>query len=206
MLLREEKYLQVGREIKALVGGRQLVLASSSPRRKQILTEMGIEPVIRSSDIDEHLNSSPPELHVKKYALEKAKMVSSQFQQGLIMGADTVVVCENQVLGKPKGKGEAFQMLNLLSGKTHTVFTGVALINLCNHKEATGFQVTRVRFNSLSRQKIEEYLETGEYADKAGAYGIQGLGSFLVKEIKGDLDNVIGLPLATVRKLLAEVV
>jgi septum formation protein len=205
MLLREEKYLQSGREIKTLLGERQLVLASSSPRRKQILTEIGIEPLIRFSVIEEHINSTPPDLHVKKYALEKAKAVSSQFAQGLILGADTIVVLDGRILGKPRDRGEAFHMLSLLSGRTHTVYSGVALINPNSQRQAADFQTTLVTFNSPSKQKIEEYLETGEYADKAGAYGIQGMGNFLVKQIQGDLDNVIGLPLATVKKLLQKV-
>ena len=96
-------------------------------------------------------------------------------------------------------------MLSLLSGRTHAVYSGVALINAYSQMQAADFQTTLVTFNFPSKQKIEEYLETGEYADKAGAYGIQGMGNFLVKEIQGDLDNVIGLPLATVKKLLQEV-
>src|SRR3990172_1017854 len=96
-------------------------------------------------------------------------------------------------------------MLKKLSGKAHTVFTGVAVLNRLTDKEAVDFQSTRVLFNQLTLQSIQEYIATGEFVDKAGAYGIQGMGSFLVKEIIGDLDNVIGLPLATVKRLLEEV-
>ncbi len=205
-LLTEEKYTLIGKEIKALLGNRLLILASDSPRRRQILSEIGLRFEVIPPNIEEHLNSTPPAQHVVKYSLEKVKSVSRQISQGIILGADTIVVLESEILGKPKSKEEALQMLSKLSGETHTVYTGVAVLNRDNRSLAANYQTTEVTFNRLTPSAIEEYLGTGEYIDKAGAYGIQGMGSLLVKEIKGDLDNVIGLPLATVGKLLAEVV
>ena len=204
-LLAEEKYILIGKEIKSMLGKRRLILASSSPRRKEILSEIGLRFEVASPRIEEHINSTPPARHVTKYSQEKIEAVSGQFQDGLILSADTIVVLEEEILGKPKDGKEASGMLFKLSGKTHTVYTGVAVLNSPRNKFATGYQTTEVTFNLLSGSAIEKYISTGEYADKAGAYGIQGMGSFLVKEIKGDMDNVIGLPLATVHRLLKEV-
>ena len=205
-LLTEERYALIGKEIKTLLGSRRLILASNSPRRRQILSEIGLRFEVIPPNIEEHLNSTPPARHVVKYSLEKVKSVSRQVSQGIILGADTIVVLESEILGKPKSKAEAFQMLAKLGGQTHTVYSGVAILEVEKNISLTGYQTTEVVFNQLNDAEIERYLSTGEYADKAGAYGIQGMGSLLVKEIKGDLDNVIGLPLATVGKLLAEVV
>ncbi len=204
-LLTEFRFLEAGQEIRKLLGARSLILASSSPRRQQILNEIGLKFKILSPALEENLNGSAPEVHVTKYSLFKARAVAGQISAGIILAADTVVVLGNEVMGKPGNKEEASLMLSKLSGQTHTVYTGVALINSESEREATGYQTTRVTFNQLSKAQIEEYLSSSEYQDKAGAYGIQGMGSFLVKEIKGDLDNVIGLPLATVLRLLAEV-
>jgi len=205
-LLTEEKYALIGREIKTLLGNRRLILASDSPRRRQILSEIGLTFQVISPNIEEHLNSTPPAQHVVRYSLEKVKAASQKVSRGMILGADTIVVLESEILGKPKSQKEAFQMLSKLSGQTHTVYSGVAILEVEKNISLTGYQTTEVVFNRLDNAEIERYLSTGEYVDKAGAYGIQGMGSLLVKEIKGDLDNVIGLPLATVRKLLAEVV
>ena len=204
-LLTEEKYTLIGKEIKTLLGNRRLILASDSPRRRQILSEIGLSFEVISPNIEEHLNSTPPAEHVVNYSLEKVKAVSQQVSRGIILGADTIVVLESATLGKPKSKEEALQMLSKLGGRTHTVYSGVAILDVEKERSLTGYQTTEVTFNQLDGAEIERYLSTGEYVDKAGAYGIQGMGSLLVKKIKGDLDNVIGLPLATVRKLLAEV-
>jgi len=204
-LLKDEKLLRIGRQIKSLLEGQRLILASASPRRKQILSEIGLTFQTYSPNIEEDINSSPPDVHVKYYALKKAQTVAKQVESGIILAADTMVVLESEVLGKPKDPDQAQLMLKKLSGKVHTVFTGVAVLNKAVEKEAVDFQSTRVVFNQLTPQAIQEYLATGEFVDKAGAYGIQGMGSFLVKEIIGDLDNVIGLPLASVKRLLEEV-
>jgi len=204
-LLKDEKLLRIGRQIKSLLEGQRLILASASPRRRQILSEIGLTFQTYSPNIEEHINSSPPDVHVKYYALKKAQTVAKQVESGIILAADTMVVLESEVLGKPKDPDQAQLMLKKLSGKVHTVFTGVAVLNKAVEKEAVDFQSTRVVFNQLTPQAIQEYLATGEFVDKAGAYGIQGMGSFLVKEIIGDLDNVIGLPLASVKRLLEEV-
>lgn len=204
-LLKDDKILCIGSEIRALLWDQKLILASASPRRSQILSEIGLTFQTYSPNIEERINSSPPDVHVKHYALKKAQTVAKQVQTGIILAADTVVVLESEILGKPKDQNQAYLMLKKLDGKAHTVFTGVAVLNGLTDKEAVDFQSTRVVFNQLTPDSIKEYLATGEFVDKAGAYGIQGMGSFLVKEVIGDLDNVIGLPLATVKKLLKEV-
>jgi septum formation protein len=203
-LLAGEDYLKMGGEIKSLLADRILVLASGSPRRREILEGIGLSFQIISPEVQEGFDSLPPETHVQEYALKKAKRVVPGCGQGLIIAADTVVVINGTILGKPRDKSEALQMLTRLSGKKHTAYTGVAILNAETGRQGVGYQTTSVTFNELKSPDIEEYLSTREYVDKAGAYGIQGMGSLLVKEIDGDLDNVIGLPLRTVKRLLEE--
>lgn len=201
-LLREERYLRLGREIKSLLGNQKLTLASLSPRRQQILTEIGLAFEVLPSGLEEHANSLLPPEHVLFWALRKAGAVEKKVKTGVILAADTEVVLDGKILGKPKNQAAALGMLCRLSGRTHVVYTGVAVVKVATKKRGADFQTTPVTFNVLTEAAINEYLATGESADKAGAYGIQGMGSFLVKEINGDLDNVIGLPLVTVKKLL----
>jgi septum formation protein len=181
-----------------------LILASSSPRRKELLENLQLTFEVASSDADENFDPKlTPDEIVMELASRKAKAVGASKGQGpqsFIIGADTVVVLDGRVLGKPKDSTEAFDMLKALSGNTHSVYTGVAII--APEKEEKFYVKTDVVFWELSDEEIRAYIDTGEPFDKAGAYGIQGFGCMLVKEIKGDYFSVVGLPVSrTVREL-----
>jgi len=193
--------------LKQILGERQLILASSSPRRKEILQREEIEfEVMHPPDsLEETLTADPVE-HVLILSREKAESVSSEAGPGIILGADTVVVLDGEIMGKPTDPKDACAILKKLSGRTHRVYTGLTLLNKYNGKTISDYDSTEVRFNRLEEQKITAYIATGEPMDKAGAYGIQGMGSFLVESIKGNLDNVIGLPTGKLREMLAQVI
>jgi septum formation protein len=178
-----------------------LILASSSPRRKELLENLQITFEVASSNVDESYDpDASPEEIVMELAFRKAQAISDQHPGSFIIGSDTVVVSDGNVLGKPKDKIEAFSMLKSLSGKTHSVFTGVSI--LAPGEEIKFYVKTDVVFWELSDDEINSYISTGEPFDKAGAYGIQGFGSVLVKEISGDYFAVVGLPVSrTVREL-----
>jgi len=197
----------VQKSLRDLLGGKRLILASSSPRRKEILQREEVEfEIIHSSDIVEETLTSDPVEHVLILSREKAESVSSEAGPGIILGADTVVVLDGEIMGKPTDPKDAFAILKKLSGRTHRVYTGLTLLNKYNGKTISDYDCTEVRFNRLEEQKITAYIATGEPMDKAGAYGIQGMGSFLVESIKGNLDNVIGLPTGKLREMLAQVI
>ncbi|WP_027409463.1 Maf family protein [Anoxybacteroides tepidamans] len=179
----------------------KLILASSSPRRKQLLEMANLHFDVLVSDIDEQIQQNEtPEQIVQSLAYQKAKAVQAAHSDAYIIGADTVVVYNGSVLGKPKTKEEAADMLRMLSGKTHQVYTGVAIVS--PEKEAVFAERTEVTFWDLTETDIYEYIETGEPMDKAGAYGIQGKGALFVKRIEGDYFSVVGLPLSrTIREL-----
>lgn len=179
----------------------RLILASSSPRRKELLETIHLNFEISSSNADESFDASlTPEQAVTELALRKAKSVAKGFPGCYIIGSDTVVVDEETILGKPDGEQEARRMLKTLSGKLHSVYTGVAI--LTPDKEVTFYEKTDVTFWELTDEEIDFYVKSGEPFDKAGGYGIQGLGSMLVKEISGDYFTVVGLPVSrTVREL-----
>lgn len=179
----------------------KIILASASPRRKELLTLAGIEYEVIVSQCEEILpDGITPEKAVEELAKQKAEDVFSRNSDAMIIAADTVVALGNTILGKPKDEADAFNMLSSLSGRRHTVFTGVCI----KTKEKTDiFHVaTEVEFYDLTEKEIRDYIATKEPMDKAGAYGIQGKGFVLVKGIHGDYFNVVGLPLAeTVRHL-----
>lgn len=179
-----------------------LVLASQSPRRKELLGVLGLEFTTISPEIDESaFDGLPAEELVGTLSREKALWVAQKGPAGaLVIGADTVVVRDGQVLGKPGDRLEAEEMLTSLSGRTHQVFTGVTLCQ--GDKILTQVEQTQVTFRNLSWEEIAQYVSTGEPMDKAGAYGIQGLGSLLVAGIAGDYHNVVGLPLCRLGKML----
>jgi septum formation protein len=179
----------------------RLILASSSPRRKELLENMQLSFEVASSDVDESFSEHlPPAEVVMQLAERKAKEVANHYPADYVLGADTIVVLEGQVLGKPSDKEEANAMLRQLSGQTHEVYTGVAIVS--NKESICFYEKTTVTFWELTENEINMYVSSGEPLDKAGAYGIQQLGSFLVKEIQGDYYNVVGLPIArTVREL-----
>jgi len=189
-----------------LIETHDLILASGSPRRVKLLTEAGIPfkqlvPLIKENGG----NYSEPFDMASELALKKAEAVKNNLRANQIaLGCDTIVVIENEVLGKPSGQDEAFEMLLKLSGNCHIVCTAVSLVSV-RQKPVTGYELTSVYFNDIAPDKIREYIDSGEPLDKAGSYGIQGVGGFLVDRIEGNLDNVIGLPMSLLNKLAGQV-
>lgn len=174
------------------------VLASASLRRQELLQRMNIPYEIIVSDFDE--DSVPfeddPESYVKKLAEEKAKCVSKVLSDDVVViGADTIVYADGQILGKPKSREDAKRMMKLLQGTSHYVYSGVALIHPAQNLKTTFSVVTTVSFSEMDDQEIELYLTQDEWQDKAGAYGIQGAAGIFIREIHGDYYNVMGLPL-----------
>jgi len=181
----------------------KLVLASASPRRAALLSEMQLAFSIRAPEAPEvYPDNLPPWEAVQVLAWDKARRVLEREPDALILGADTVVVLDGKVFGKPRDEAEAVQFLRALSGKIHEVYTGVCLCSA--QKECTGFERTEVVFASLSNAEIYDYINRWQPFDKAGAYGIQDAGRLFVKEIGGDFFNVVGLPLFLVNALLKQ--
>ncbi|MGB4439046.1 MAG: Maf family protein [Sedimentibacter sp.] len=174
---------------------KEIILASKSPRRIEMLSKYFENIKIYPSDIFENVNEHDlPETTVMKIAFEKAMKVYSECRdEGLIISADTVVFID-KILGKPNDFQDGFNMLKTLSGKLHSVFTGICVIDNVTGRKVVDYEETFVEFNELSDDFIIKYLNTGEYIDKAGAYGIQGYGELLVKKINGCYNNVKGLP------------
>ncbi|MEK4627855.1 MAG: Maf family protein [Solibacillus sp.] len=181
----------------------QIILASASPRRKELLGMLRVPFSIQTSDVEEtSVQASTVQQYVKEVALLKARDVAKKCVGKLIIGADTIVVFNNQILHKPKSPEEAVQHLSQLSGNRHEVMTAVAIIQP-DGVETTFVEVTNVVFKEVSPKMIEAYVQTGDPFDKAGGYGIQTSGALLVDRIEGDYNNVVGLPIATlVQKLL----
>jgi len=180
-----------------------LILASQSPRRKQLLEQAGLSFAIIPSGVDENLvNITVPEELVKTLAETKARDVAGGYPESWVVGADTIVLIDGDILGKPESIETARQMIQQLNGQTHEVFTGYAIYCDALKTCISGFEKTEVTFKNLSLQEIEWYIKTEEPFDKAGAYAIQGLGSFLVKRICGSYTNVVGLPVCEVLEQL----
>ncbi len=182
----------------------EYILASASPRRKELFEFIASDFVIKPANVDESLpDNIKAEDSAEYLATIKATAVASQ-NSGIVVGCDTVVVVDNKVLGKPCDKEDAFKMLSMLSGKTHKVITGVCII--CGEKKVSFSEVTEVEFYTLDDKEIYSYIETGDPMDKAGAYGIQSQGCMLVKGIKGDFFNVVGLPVARLKREIVKVI
>lgn len=176
-----------------------LILASKSPRRRYLLEQAGIEFEVIYSDFDESIVTvGEPETYVKKLAQEKAGSIAAKYPQSWVIGADTLVLINGAILGKPASVEQARQMLSTLSGATHRVLSGYSIQCRAEDKVITDAVITEVRFKHLSEAEIEWYIGTKEPFDKAGAYAIQGLGTFIVKSIKGSYTNVVGLPVCEV--------
>lgn len=179
----------------------RLVLASASPRRSALLSQIGLTFEVRPSDIVEppyNIHSNNPASEVtQKLALMKAAAVAQHFDDALIIGADTLVSLDGELLGKPTDDADAFRMLTHLSGTCHEVVTGVALVNARTEREIVWSETTQVYFRELQSTEIDAYIASGEASDKAGAYGIQGRGAAFVRRIEGCYFNVVGLPLAS---------
>ncbi|MBM7660654.1 septum formation protein [Bacillus mesophilus] len=181
-----------------------LILASSSPRRKELLTNLGITFDVHSSTVEEIVDpSATAEETVLSLAQQKAMDVAKQYPSSYVIGADTIVVKDSKILGKPKDEQDAISTLKMLSGERHSVLTGVAIVHEGN---STAFYVkTDVTFWPLRDEEIIQYIRSGEPFDKAGSYGIQGLGSLFVKEISGDYFAVVGLPVSTLKRELEKI-
>ncbi len=182
----------------------QIILASQSPRRRELLERMGLAPFsvipARGEEIADPA-LSPPEL-VEELSRRKAAEVASSHPDSLVIAADTVVSIDGLVLGKPRSEEDAVRMLSRLSGREHTVYTGLTL--RLGSRADTGHEAALVRFRPLSPADIDHYVATGEPMDKAGAYGIQGYGAMLVEGIQGDYYNVMGLPVCRLARMLAD--
>lgn len=185
----------------------EIILASASPRRSQLLTQVGIPFSIIPSAYDEAQPLKSPKDTVLAFAKGKAGEVLARVEDGrIVLGADTVVACDGKILGKPHSQKEAFDMLKMLQGRSHEVYTGVCLIKKQGEKvsEKSFVEETRVDFAPMTDGQIWEYIESGECMDKAGAYGIQGLCAAYITGICGDYNNVVGLPVGRVYRELRE--
>ncbi len=180
---------------------KKIILASASPRRKEILKKAGLKFKVDESDYEEKMDAviGPHEL-AALHALGKAKAVAVKHGDAIIISADTIVVLKNRVFGKPRSKKEAREMLRILSGRAHTVITGYTIMDTGSGKKLTRWVESKVFFKRLTNDEIDAYIESGEPLDKAGAYGVQGLGAVIVRKIEGDFFNVMGLPLSSVAK------
>jgi septum formation protein len=182
---------------------RTVILASASPRRKELLEKIGLNITVDPSHYpeDKHINLNPEEL-VKSLSVGKAKAVAQKHPNAIIIAADTIGVLRGKIIGKPHTAEEARKMLRMLSGKSHRVITGFTILDSFSKKTVTRTVETRVYIKKLSPAEIQDYVNTGEPLDKAGAYAIQGLGSVIVERINGDYYNVMGLPLNSLSESL----
>jgi nucleoside triphosphate pyrophosphatase len=184
----------------------KLLLASKSPRRAEILRAVNWPFESVPADIDE--TQKPHEdapTYVLRLAREKAAAVANARSEGLVLGADTVVVIDGTILGKPRDDDDAVRMLRMLRGRWHEVLTGVALIRAGTDRYVTGQQSTRVRFSELTDEEIDWYVASGEPLDKAGAYAVQGMAGLLIEEVQGEYFNIVGLPIRLVYELARKI-
>jgi septum formation protein len=185
------------------VENKPIILASNSPRRKELLRQIGLDFRIDPADVDESvLPGESPEGYAVRVALDKARVAAARAGTGIVIAADTIVVLDDEILGKPADAGDAERMLMKLSGKVHRVITGVAVMDAATGKALARSSTTRVWFRGLAPREIISYVATGEPLDKAGAYGIQERGALLVEKIDGCYFNVVGLPLSLLGELL----
>ena len=185
---------------------KKIILASQSPRRRELLGRLVPEFEVMADSAEEvMIPGERPEDTVRRLARQKAEHVAGRAgRDALVVAADTVVALDNRILGKPRDAAEAFSMLSALSGNTHRVYTGLAVMDAAAGRAAVELEATEVRFRALSEAEIRAYIRSGEPMDKAGAYGIQELGALFVEGIAGDYFNVVGLPLCRLGKILKE--
>ena len=180
----------------------RIILASNSPRRQELMSQIGIKFEVIPSNFKEDEVALPAAKMAEYFAYMKAKDVAESAKEAaLVIGSDTIVYCD-EIMGKPKNRKEAFCMLTKLSGKHHLVISGISIINTATGESLTEHESTKVKMKELSSEEIIAYINTGEPEDKAGAYAIQGLGSLFVEEIRGDYFNVVGLPIFRLRNML----
>lgn len=182
-----------------------MILASASPRRKEILENFGFSFKTIVKNIDETSNKNRAEEKILEIATKKAMETAKDFPNENVVGADTVVVIDGKILGKPKDKDEAFKMLKSLSGRQHEVITAFSFININKNISYSDYEITKVYFKNLTDKDINWYINTKEPMDKAGAYGIQGKGAFFVEKIEGDFFSVMGFPLGKFVRFLDEI-
>ena len=184
---------------------KEVILASASPRRKELLEKIGLRFKVEPSNYEEDIPSElePHEL-AQKISLEKAKVVASKHQNVIVIAADTFIVFGGQILGKPHTENEARKMLEAISGKSHSVITGFSIIDTSKNKTLSKSVETKIYVRKLTLAEIDAYVKSKEPLDKAGAYAIQGLGAVFVEKIEGDYFNVIGLPLSALTEALKE--
>lgn len=184
------------------------ILASASPRRRELLTQAGIEYTVIPSNVEEIITQTEPCEVVMELALLKANDVFENHAENntIVIGADTIVVYKDEILGKPEDADDARDMLSMLADRTHQVYTGVALVSMENgeKKVKTFYECTDVTFYPVSREDIDKYVESGDPLDKAGSYGIQGPFAIHIKEIHGDYNNVVGLPIGRLYQEIKE--
>jgi len=180
-----------------------LILASASPRRRELLRTLCPDFRVVPSDLEERLAAGPPRAAAISLALDKARAVAARIGEGVVLGADTIVVIDGQALGKPAGPDEARAMLRRLRGREHEVITGIAVVDARTGRSEATAVVSRVRMTEYGEAEIEAYLATEEPLDKAGAYAIQGRGGALVAGLEGSFSNVVGLPLEETARVLA---
>ena len=182
-----------------------IILASASPRRKELLEKIGLKFEVEPSNHEEDIGSDlEPHGLARKISLEKAQAVASRHKNAIVIAADTLGVFRGKIVGKPRTEAEARKMLAMLSGKSHRVITGFTIIDTDSNKTLSRTVETKVYFRKLTPEEIDAYVKTGEPLDKAGAYAIQGLGAVIVEKIEGDYYNVIGLPLSALAESLKE--
>ncbi|OHB77871.1 MAG: septum formation protein Maf [Planctomycetes bacterium RBG_16_59_8] len=191
----------------AMRQARKMYLASGSPRRRALMSRIlrGRFSVCRHRHEEQMTEGLSPRRLVSRCALSKARSAAERRTCGIVIGADTIVVDRGRILGKPDGAEDAARMLRGISGRTVKVLTAVAVVDIASGAVARGVETTFVTMRRLSRDEIRRYVRTGEPLDKAGAFGIQGKGAALVEKIRGDYENVVGLPLALLRRLLRRV-
>jgi len=183
-----------------------LILASSSPRRQELIRVLGFPVEVVPSDVDEGVETGwSPSRIVEELSLRKALAVTERLapgREGVVVGSDTIVVLDGAVLGKPRDEEDAASMLEALSGRSHEVYTGLALVDVATGRRSVSHRMTRVWMKPMDGRRIRAYVETGEPRDKAGAYGIQGYGATLVDRLEGDYFTVVGFPLSLAADML----
>ena len=185
---------------------RKIILASASPRRKELLEKLDLDFSVCPADIDESLlPDEDAAMYPLRTAVQKAMAVAKTTEDALVIAADTVVAVDDDILGKPRDEAEAKGMLQRLSGREHIVITGIGVVDTASGRTLSATEQTIVYFHPLRDEEIDAYIATGECMDKAGSYGIQGKGSLLVRKIDGDYFNVMGLPLSRLYRLLLNI-
>ena len=184
---------------------KKIVLASASPRRKELLEKIGLEFSVEPSDYEEDISPGmEPHKLARTLSLEKARLVAEKYNNALVIAADTFIIVDDQILGKPLTVTEARRMLETINGRQHSVITGFTIVDTSEGRAITRSLETKVYIRKLTSKEIDSYVESREPLDKAGAYAIQGLGSVIVEKIEGDYFNVIGLPLSALTESLKE--